>query len=87
VSKTRQYQLVTRDDGMAAVPPAKHPPRARWAGRDVSEIVLIVVVPVVAMWVLCLTSPGRSLSVSLGVGIAPLFSALYIPIVWMRIKR
>jgi hypothetical protein len=84
--QTRQYWAVTRDDGIAAVPPATRPPRASWRGREVSDIVLVVVLPIVAMWVLCLTSPGRSLSVSSGIGIAIAFSAFYIPIMWLRIK-
>jgi hypothetical protein len=74
-------------DEVTPVPSPKRPTRPQWRGRDQSDIWITLVVPLAAIWVLCLTSPGQSLGVAEGAGFALLFSLVYVPLMWMRIRR
>lgn len=72
-------------DELAPIPPPSRVP-ATWLGRDRSEIGIMFLIPIALMWLLCLTSPGMDLGLAQGATVASLFSALWLPLMWIRLR-
>jgi hypothetical protein len=72
-------------DALAPAPPPKRVP-ATWRGRDRSDIWIMLVIPVALMWFLCLTSPASDLGPGQGAVAASLFSAVWLPLMWIRLR-
>lgn len=49
------------------------------------EVIVFIVVPVVAIWVLLIVSPGTALPIGTVLGAGGLFTALWPLLMWMRI--
>jgi hypothetical protein len=62
-------------------------PRPARRAREWHEVALVVFVPTAVTWLLCLTSPGISLGLVQGAAIAAVFTLVWVPLMWLRVRN
>lgn len=65
---------------------ARRPPGRPWHGLQVAEVWMLFVIPVVLMSALLVASPGVDFPVGDGVVLSLMFTAMWVPLMWVRTR-
>lgn len=71
---------------MTPVPEPRHPLRRPWVEPQRGEVWVLFVFPVVVMSALLVISPGVDFPVGEGALLSLLFTAMWVPLMWVRTK-